>query len=287
MNKVKLTCNWCSDQELYDRFSRCYISKYNLNENVQFVNGVSYDWLVIINHPRFNVNFPKEKTLGVIMEPSWTEHYQQRHILERYCNHIFFHKEINNPQYIYYPGLLPYHVDIEYGENIDFYLNYSPRKTKKCSMVVSYTENSNDSLTLYKKRTDFAATILQSQLDVDIYGNGWNLSGIQDKRLKGHIQNKRNALEDYEFSIAIENCVETGYFSEKLTDCILLDCTPIYYGCPNIEGFLHNVHALNNLNDITELSRILQTNPLNQDKKLLATRYNLYKAITKYINTVL
>jgi len=39
---------------------------------------------------------------------------------------------------------------------------------------------------------------------------------------------------DYQFSVAIENCRENNYFTEKLIDCLLTKTIPIYYGCPNI-----------------------------------------------------
>jgi hypothetical protein len=39
---------------------------------------------------------------------------------------------------------------------------------------------------------------------------------------------------DYQYSVAIENCRENNYFTEKLLDCLLTKTIPIYYGCPNI-----------------------------------------------------
>lgn len=289
MNKVKLTCNWCEDNILFERFKRCYISKYNNDPEVEFTNSSKYDWLVIINHPRGHINFPKEKTIGVIMEPSWTGHYQLKYLLENYCNHIISHKKELNSKYIFYPGLLPYHFDYNEGENLDYYIENTFPKRKKCSIIVSYSENNPHSNCIYKQRTDFAKQILQTNLDIDVYGNGWENSGITDPRLKGQINNKKNALLDYKFSIAIENCVEENYFTEKITDCLLTDTVPIYYGCPNIEKYITNtVHKLSHLNNLNELTDILNKDEIvpSYDKTIHAKKYNLYTAIKQYIKTI-
>jgi hypothetical protein len=284
MTRVKLTCNWCSDNEIYQRFNRCYVSRLNSNSNIQFTNSeTDYDWLIIINHPNKQINFPKEKTLGVIMEPSWTGHYQLRHILEAHCKHIISHRRETNPQYIYHPGLLPFHFDYNSGENIDFYIDSKFKKTKKCSMVVSYNKTTPHLDCLYKQRTDFAELILKTDLDIDIFGNGWNNANILDQRIKGRVNNKRDALTDYEFSIAIENCIEDSYFTEKITDCFLTDTTPIYYGCKNISEFFDSVYTLSTLNQTYELTKFLQCPPKFEEKKIFATKFNLYNVIVKYI----
>lgn len=289
MNKVKLTCNWCEDNVLFERFNRCYISKYNRDPDIEFTNSLEWDWLVIINHPRNHIIFPKEKTIGVIMEPSWTGHYQLRYLLENYCNHIISHKKELNSKYIFYPGLLPYHFDYNEGNNLDYYIDNTFLKQKKCSMVVSYSETNSHPSCIYKQRTDFAKQILQTDLDIDIYGNGWENSGITDSRLKGQINNKKDALLDYKFSIAIENCVEENYFTEKITDCLLTNTTPIYYGCPNIEKYITNgAYKLSHLNNLDELKDILykDTALTYPNKKVHAEKYNLYTAIKQYIKTI-
>jgi len=42
---------------------------------------------------------------------------------------------------------------------------------------------------------------------------------------------------EYKFSVAIENCRQNNYFTEKLVDCLLTKTIPIYYGCPNISNW--------------------------------------------------
>lgn len=286
--KIKITCNWCNDDVLLERFNRVYSSTLNKIEGITFTSKNDYNYLVIINSPHYNIFFPKEKTLGVIMEPSWTVHYNSRFVLEERCQHIIYHKKTNNSQYIYYPGTLPFHFDYQTGDNLDFFIQTDFIKTKKCSMVVSYNETTPHPSCLYYQRTNLAKQILKTDLDIDIYGNNWDRSGILDQRLKGQVQNKKDALTDYEFSIAVENCIEQGYFTEKITDCILTNTTPIYYGCPDIDQFISNIYKLPNLDQVDVLTNIIQNcKPLKQDKNIFATKFNLYKAIIKYFTTKL
>jgi hypothetical protein len=48
---------------------------------------------------------------------------------------------------------------------------------------------------------------------------------------------KEDSFGKYQFSICIENNSREGYFTEKITDCILCKTIPIYYGCSNIGQF--------------------------------------------------
>jgi hypothetical protein len=56
---------------------------------------------------------------------------------------------------------------------------------------------------------------------------------------------KRNLVEQFRFSIAIENSEQPGYITEKITDAFLAHTVPIYWGDPrvteefNADAFLH------------------------------------------------
>jgi hypothetical protein len=61
---------------------------------------------------------------------------------------------------------------------------------------------------------------------VDVFGKGRNF-----------IQSKLDGLQDYRYSIAIENSVTEHYWTEKLTDCFLSMTVPIYLGAPNASNY--------------------------------------------------
>ncbi len=50
---------------------------------------------------------------------------------------------------------------------------------------------------------------------------------------------KEQLFEEYQFAIVVENSKQQNYFSEKLVDCLITKTIPIYYGCPNIDGYFN------------------------------------------------
>jgi hypothetical protein len=95
------------------------------------------------------------------------------------------------------------------------------RKTKLVSMVTSnkqITENQ-------KFRVRFSQVNSDS---LDLYGS-----------IKNHIQSKEVALNDYMFSVAIENDTYNTYFTEKILDCFSTGTIPIYKGTSRIEKFFN------------------------------------------------
>lgn len=285
--KVQFTCNWCSDDSIFERFNKCYHMPHD--SIFELVKDYTYNYLVIFNADtnhvyKSNINYKNK--IGIVGEPMWAG---KKYIdyLQQHCQHILYHSQVND-QIVYYPGLLPNHFDLDNTDAsycFDRLLVEPPIKTKKCSMIVS---NTPDTLrpapnTLYHKRKQFAEMILKTDLDVDIYGKGWSVGS--DSRIKGEIVDKRDGLRDYEFSIAIENCVENGYFTEKLTDCIMLNTTPIYHGCPNIEMFFSDIVNLQSLDTVDEIYEILSTPAKQQqhNKLKLKNKFNLFVALNKYL----
>src|SRR6266568_906355 len=51
------------------------------------------------------------------------------------------------------------------------------------------------------------------------------------------IDDKIEGLKDYRYSLAIENCRQNFYFTEKIIDCFMTGTVPIYWGCPSIGLF--------------------------------------------------
>lgn len=73
---------------------------------------------------------------------------------------------------------------------------------------------------------------------LDLYGKNvgaFDLSSFKD--YKGAPASKWAALASYRYSFAFENVSEPNYFTEKLIDCILAGCMPIYWGCSNLGDF--------------------------------------------------
>jgi hypothetical protein len=81
-------------------------------------------------------------------------------------------------------------------------------------------------------------------------GNDWN--------------DKSEALNDFMFSIVIENDQYDDYFTEKITDCFATGTIPVYYGTKNIGNYFNTDGIIEIPNDETLVDFII-TNRLNKD----------------------
>jgi hypothetical protein len=117
------------------------------------------------------------------------------------------------------------------------------------------------------------STLPKAKNQVDLYGTG-----------TGHKLNmKSGALNDYRFSIEIENSYLDNYFTEKLLDCFATGTIPIYWGCPNV-GEHFNSEGIIQFTTEEELLDIINnlTEELYQEK-LVAVRENYETAMSKFL----
>lgn len=105
-------------------------------------------------------------------------------------------------------------------------------KTKLVSFI---TSNKN-----ICKEHEFRLQILEKYRNsCDVFGKGIN-----------YIENKKDGLKDYCFSITIENANYPNMVTEKITDCFMTGTIPIYYGIENIGDFFNTdgIISLKNFN---------------------------------------
>ena len=93
-----------------------------------------------------------------------------------------------------------------------------PNKTKIVSMITSNKKNTEQ-----QRYRCQMADIYQKSEEVDVFGRGYNF-----------IETKEQGLEDYMFSISIENSSYGSYFTEKILDCFAMGTMPVYLGDPDI-----------------------------------------------------
>lgn len=101
---------------------------------------------------------------------------------------------------------------------------------------------------IYTERIEILKYFSRYQ-DFELYGIGWEnrISGFsQDyhraalKVFKGPVsyQDKLELMNQFKFNICFENCDFPGYVTEKIFDCFLSACIPVYYGPSNIDQFV-------------------------------------------------
>ena len=266
------------------------------------------DYLVVLNHSEEMYFSPKEKNIGVTMEPTWSPNSLKT--LNEHCGHVitsdkkikgenvhhafsflFTHDSRNNSHTnnLYGPTAKEYLANDILPDNID-----SPDYDKKISIMVanhgSLAGSHHHELSNYSIRESLLLNILNSDLDIDIYGRGWALN---DNRYKGEIPLKKNALINYKYSICMENSCEDLYISEKFFDCFLNNCVPIYYGCKNIERAYNNDAFVTfdpeSKNVIEELKAIInkpiswRLPAIKECKNDYFTKYNLLIYLEQFI----
>jgi hypothetical protein len=87
--------------------------------------------------------------------------------------------------------------------------------------------------------------------DFSLYGYGWEnpVQGFgktyQQAALRSYrgvissdIRDKREKMSGFKFSLCFENCIFPGYITEKIFDCFLAGCIPVYFGAPDITDFV-------------------------------------------------
>lgn len=113
------------------------------------------------------------------------------------------------------------------------------------SKLVSFITSNKTITEGHRFRVSCVDALKTNNIEVDIKGVGYD-----------EILGKIEALQDYKFSIAIENGIGDNYFTEKILDCFLTGTIPIYCGCGNIGEFF-NVNGIITFNTIDELIGIV------------------------------
>lgn len=127
------------------------------------------------------------------------------------------------------PVNLPKIVEVDFSE-------------KKLLVNISFNKTSDYPFELYSERLKTIRYFdRKTPHDFDLYGYGWEKFESSEPLLtyRGPIESKAEVLPKYKFAVCYENnCDQPGYITEKIFDCLRLDCVPIYWGAPNIADYV-------------------------------------------------
>lgn len=84
--------------------------------------------------------------------------------------------------------------------------------------------------------------------------------------LGGLVSDKIEFMRPYKFCIAYENSSFPGYVTEKIMDCFIAGCIPIYWGSPNVEVDFNSKRILNRRDFKSDHAFILRIKELDQDE---------------------
>jgi hypothetical protein len=250
-------------KDIYERLCEAdLIENYGPDKEIYITNDDDYTHVILMNIPiPNNLKVPKERVVGLAFEPPKP--------LKNDSNFLQFmeYAVVNISKYFIGSchGLPP-----PFTSGYSFMWHITPprhivEKTQPMSIMVS--EKTEAPGHIY--RHDLVKAILQSNMNIDIYGRGCKYY-FDDSRLKGEFSDNE-PYEQYEFHICIENFQAEYYTSEKYTNCILCGTTPIYWGATNIDAVFPNITiALSGDldKDMLMLSEIL-SNPNSYKKPII------------------
>ena len=288
--KIKLFPWWSCSHSTTERFKKQFIGSYFNHPDITFTINEDYDYAVIFGFTKEKIKTDKDHTIVFFQEPFWSSNWDRE--AYKISNRVFCpSKKLygNYDEFIEHPTLMFYggHGD-EYFD-IDTILNYNKtNKNKNVSCVV--TNRSYSPLTgcnthsIYDKRVKLAEECIKRNLNVDVYGHMWEYSCLKSNNIKGATHTKFNALDNYRFSIGVENSVIHNYITEKIYDILFFNTIPVYYGAPNLTTDLPDIakHTIIlNLQDIEDsISTIIH---LNEDlyyekiQDINKFKYSLFK----------
>lgn len=302
MKKIKIFCWWTDSHNITDRFKKQFIGNKFLNNNIELVTDDSYEYAIIFGNSREPILSTKEKTIVFFQEPYWSSNWDRESYKKSsnvFCSSKKLYGEYEEFKesllYMLYGG----HGDLNENPILDWSVNslidYTPPKSKLLSIIQRKQLFNIGENIIYQDRINLADSLNSSDIDIDIYGGLW----VNDnKKVKGEIWNKKIGLNDYMFSVAIENTIQPNYISEKFFDCILTNTVPIYFGCSNIKDIIPEdcyIH-LPDIKNIEECLHVIRTqcniekynsiiNNVNKLKQqyFSSSKYNLWHKIQEFV----
>jgi len=111
-----------------------------------------------------------------------------------------------------------------------------------------------------------------------IYNEFGNLFDVYGSINNNKIDSKLYGLQDYKYSIIIENCKQENYFTEKLIDCFLTGTIPIYWGAPIAHIFdKRGYFTFNTLDQLKLILDKLDNIDYNTLKPYILKNFNIAK----------
>lgn len=145
-------------------------------------------------------------------------------------------------------------------------------KTKNISMVAS----DKDFCEGHVNRQNVARSLSSK---IDTFG-----------KFKGDVYcDDRDYLSGYKFNVAMENCSDGHYFTEKICNCFASKTVPIYWGCPNIGEYfdMDGIIYCRTPNEVMSKVDMVLKDPeyeYNKRKDAIERNFNLVQKYRRYAN---
>lgn len=234
------------------RTYRCYFT--------DFERGFDPQWKFPFLFERYSIVIDKENPDYLFYADFGTDHQKYTACIRIYCTGENEYPDFNTCDYAvsYYPGQL--------GDRHFRHQNYMYPQYCDCSALKPFQRSEdylNRKFCNFLYTNNFCADPIREQVfnalsaykRVDSGGSLLNNMGGQ--LVPRGFDNKRSFLNQYKFTLALENSCVAGYTTEKIFDPFLAQSLPIYWGNPQIQ-LDYNPNAMVNLMNYTTIEEAVE-----------------------------
>jgi hypothetical protein len=259
------------------------VSEFEIFENS--ILNKNWDLVIFYNPPTNNISkkVKKGNLIFISGEPSSIVKFPKKFLSQFdvcYTSHDYkISNHINS-----HPHIIPFFGINFSNPNLNLSIDKikSYNKSKPISIILSNKQDLPDQ----RQRVKLVKILKRHfKNKIDVYGRGFQ-----------EIADKQYGLNDYYFTICIENTKEINYWTEKISDAFIAECIPIYYGAPNINHFFQNgvfeidIYNINQTIDIIESlirdAELIYNNNINfikKNKELVLKKYSIFELIKSRI----
>ena len=244
--RIRFFSDFCSSENCKEEYEeKCRTNRmenYGPDKRLYITLSQTYTHAILLNCPIVSdISVPPERVLGLAFEPipylrlSYDFiRFAEKCVGQYYIGHMhpnltstFFKEHHGYMWHLPHPQIPP---SLE-----EKYYSSETNQRNKISIIVSHKMKAPGNAYRHK----LATFILINNLPIDIWGNGTEIHSRRFphcKNIKGPFKDKE-PYESYSLSICIENYRHPHYFSEKITNCLVYNTTPIYLGCIEIDTY--------------------------------------------------
>jgi hypothetical protein len=225
MIKIKVTCDWCSNDQLYLDMLEVTPGCKGIWKNLELVKTEDYDYLVIFNYPQHGYDIKENKSILYHCEPKpWRDTLARTSGFYGENLNLFKHFTVEQNRVV--------QADWLTSMTYDDMMTREYNKSRLLSGLISNKKMFEG----HMLRLEFL-DYLDKLPYYEHYGNGG--LNLQSYISSTPINKDRDiAIGRYKYTFAAENYYEPNYFTEKITSAIIMETLPFYAGCPNISDFI-------------------------------------------------
>lgn len=274
MKKIKFFSSYCSEEQIYNNIISSWGMGSSTYKDLLVTKEDDYEYAVLLNRGMCNKQLPKENVIGFSHEPRMTlgmndfsQSYIENTVSEYYISNV---SDLPPSFKEGFSFICP----SEYGKK-----EWVGERSSRMSMILSMS----NFMPGHNMRHLLLNKILDSDMDIHFYANGLN-KVYSDPRVKEFDWDIFSIpYEKYQYQIVIENIIDNYWSTEKLTNCVIKETIPIYYGSKKASLLFYPENSINylgeDLEENFEIIKDIYHNGIYDDNISKKAKENLYDKI--------